>query len=215
MVPRQATSLKSAICANPALCERLLSLFGLILTRLRHHLGTQKVTQLAELKMHVRDEDQREQKKQRLMRHFGKVVAASGEPAESPLPPSAAPGATGNIDATFGADAAGELGMDSDGAETAQSERGTNSIQKIASTLSAMVDEDEDEAPVDCPSSLSITLAELFDPSLAYWEAETKKSYVRGIDEELEVYDLLELDAAGEEDLDALNEAFDADTLLG
>ncbi|OAX42879.1 hypothetical protein K503DRAFT_823873 [Rhizopogon vinicolor AM-OR11-026] len=45
-----------SICANFASCERLFSLFGLILTKLRSRLALEKMLDLAELRLHLRDE---------------------------------------------------------------------------------------------------------------------------------------------------------------
>jgi len=44
-----------SICANSA-CERLFSLFGLILSKLRSRLALEKMLDLAELRLHLRDE---------------------------------------------------------------------------------------------------------------------------------------------------------------
>ena len=51
-----------SVCANSASCERLFSVFGNILTKLRNRLGTKKLSQLAEIKMHLRDEHLRDGK---------------------------------------------------------------------------------------------------------------------------------------------------------
>ncbi|OAX33372.1 hypothetical protein K503DRAFT_775672, partial [Rhizopogon vinicolor AM-OR11-026] len=45
-----------SICANSASCERLFSLFGLILSKLRSHLALQKMLNLTELRLHLWDE---------------------------------------------------------------------------------------------------------------------------------------------------------------
>jgi hypothetical protein len=45
-----------SVSANSASCERLFSVFGNILTKLRNRLGLQNMNMLAELKMHIRDE---------------------------------------------------------------------------------------------------------------------------------------------------------------
>lgn len=45
-----------SICANSASCERLFSLFRLILTKLRSRLALEKMLDLAELRLHLRDE---------------------------------------------------------------------------------------------------------------------------------------------------------------
>ncbi|KAF8147856.1 ribonuclease H-like domain-containing protein, partial [Crassisporium funariophilum] len=55
-----------SICPNSASCERLFSTFGLILTKLRTRLGKKRVVDLAECKMHVRDEHMRNNTQQHL-----------------------------------------------------------------------------------------------------------------------------------------------------
>ena len=45
-----------SICANSASCECLFSMFGIILTQLRSRLHAEALTNLAELRMHLRDE---------------------------------------------------------------------------------------------------------------------------------------------------------------
>ncbi|OAX37783.1 hypothetical protein K503DRAFT_771158 [Rhizopogon vinicolor AM-OR11-026] len=45
-----------SICANSTSCERLFGLFGLILSRLRSRLALKKMLDLAELRLHLRDE---------------------------------------------------------------------------------------------------------------------------------------------------------------
>ena len=49
-----------SICANSASCKRLFSMFGLILTRLRSPLRTKAMADLAELRLHLRDEHLRQ-----------------------------------------------------------------------------------------------------------------------------------------------------------
>lgn len=76
-----------AICANSASVERLFSLFGNILTKLRSRLGTEAMVQLAELKLHIRDEYiKNTQAKQRLKRH---IAGAPRSTASESAPPAA------------------------------------------------------------------------------------------------------------------------------
>ena len=64
-----------SICANSASCERLFSIFGNTLTKLRNRLGTTTLTNLAELKMLIRDDHLNAgNAKDRLKRKFGKTV---------------------------------------------------------------------------------------------------------------------------------------------
>jgi hypothetical protein len=61
-----------SICPNSASCERLFSVFGNTLTKLRNRLENTTLTSLAELKMHIRDEHVRDaDTKKRMKRFFG------------------------------------------------------------------------------------------------------------------------------------------------
>jgi hypothetical protein len=60
------------ISANSASCERLFSIFGSTMTKLRNRLSDNMLKSLAELKMLIRDEHRKsELTKSRLQRHFG------------------------------------------------------------------------------------------------------------------------------------------------
>ncbi|KAH8981982.1 hypothetical protein EDB92DRAFT_1952750 [Lactarius akahatsu] len=73
-----------SICPNSASCERLFSMFGNTLTKLRNHLGIQMLTSLAELKMHIQDEHLRNKDtKEHMKCFFGK----SSAPSETTTPP--------------------------------------------------------------------------------------------------------------------------------
>ncbi|KAJ7145949.1 hypothetical protein C8R44DRAFT_600958, partial [Mycena epipterygia] len=58
------------ITENSASCERLFSQFGLILTKLRNRMAPGTLTDLAEYKMHIRDEHLRRDGSSRLRRRF-------------------------------------------------------------------------------------------------------------------------------------------------
>jgi hypothetical protein len=84
---------------------------------------------------------------------------------------------------------------------------------EIADHLCAMADaDDDDEVELDgeavgFPSELSVPLAELFDFENNYWvEIQERVGYM-GLDEEMELYQLLDLDANGEmEDGEGMDE---------
>lgn len=87
-----------SICANSATCERLFSVFGTTLTKLRNRMGTSTLTSLAELKMHVRSEHQQKSTKTRLkhlFNHRSKSSLPHGTTSVSqPQPPDLDPGPT-------------------------------------------------------------------------------------------------------------------------
>lgn len=81
--------------ANSASCERLFSVFGNTLTKLRNKLGDKVLVDLTEVKMHVRDEHISSAKaKQRLKRRFQPPGAP---PVPAPQTPDLGPG-TGTVE---------------------------------------------------------------------------------------------------------------------
>jgi hypothetical protein len=60
-----------SISASSASCKQLFSLFGSTLTKLRNRLGTETLTALSELKMHIRDEHLHNKSGVQLKRQFG------------------------------------------------------------------------------------------------------------------------------------------------
>lgn len=70
-----------SVSANSASCERLFSIFGNILTKLRNRLGKGTLTELAELKMRVRDEEMESGGKDRLKRRFEARAKGKGKEA--------------------------------------------------------------------------------------------------------------------------------------
>jgi hypothetical protein len=60
-----------SISAISASCERLFSVFGNILTKLRTEVSTENLTNLSEVKLHVRNEYPRPDKKKRIKRQLG------------------------------------------------------------------------------------------------------------------------------------------------
>ncbi|KZT20928.1 hypothetical protein NEOLEDRAFT_1158419 [Neolentinus lepideus HHB14362 ss-1] len=165
-----------SICANSASCECLFSTF--------------------ELKMHLRDEHiQNDAVSQCLKRHFG-GPRPSQEAATTDQAPSVPPNTPGVVPA-----AAEQSSGLSGAASDPELEHGeANTLANISTTLSQMVEEDEDQDDVSTPSQISQSLRELFDFSVQYWvDAHTLKPR-RTLDDELELYQLLDMDADGEVD---------------
>jgi hypothetical protein len=78
-----------SICANSASCERLFSVFGNTLTKLRNRMSSKTLTDLAELKLLIRDEHRAAGKtKDQIKRKFGDVTPdAESAPIPSQPPP--------------------------------------------------------------------------------------------------------------------------------
>ncbi|KAF8488358.1 hypothetical protein F5888DRAFT_1623130, partial [Russula emetica] len=160
------------ICANSASVERLFSLFGQILTKLRSRLRNEAMVMLAELKLHIRDEyKQNDLAKARLKRHIagsgpdsatlqaGDALASSAGPAES-------------------------------------------SLDNIVQSLLNLINAENDKESRPSPTASRIKLAELFDFTVGYWSKTAKSTGSRGLQDELEFYELLDMDTSGELDTD-------------
>ncbi|KJA22371.1 hypothetical protein HYPSUDRAFT_1084456, partial [Hypholoma sublateritium FD-334 SS-4] len=83
-----------SVSANSASCERLFSVFGTILTKLRNRTGNTTLTNLSEIKMHIRDEHNAKGGKSRLKRQFQAQAPSAADPN---LPPAGS--ATSRVDA--------------------------------------------------------------------------------------------------------------------
>jgi hypothetical protein len=189
-----------AICANSASVERLFSLFGHILTKLRSRLRTEAMVQLAELKLHIRDEyTKNTHAKQRLKRHIAGAPRSTAVHSTASASPAAP---TPTLPLSHSTQTAGE-GEREDSASSA-GPVAEGSLQAIADRLISMANEDCDENGEDepFPSTLSFTLADLFDFSDNYWVKSSEATGNRGLQDELDLYELVDLDASGELDTD-------------
>ena len=185
-----------AICANSASVERLFSLFGHILTKLRSRLRTEAMVQLAELKLHIRDEYAKNTPaKQRLKQHIAGAPCSTAANATASAPPAATtstiplPHSTQTVDEDEHEDAASSAGP------------AEGSLQAIADKLISLANGEDDEHE-SLPSTLSFTLADLFDFSVDYWVKASEATGNRGLQDELDLYELMDLDASGELDTD-------------
>jgi hypothetical protein len=191
-----------SICANSASCERLFSMFGLILTRLRSRLRTKALSDLAELRLHLRDEHLRlGSVKTRLQRntttHVGAVTLEC---------PSNAP----ELSTTAQPVNSHQSEPESDATEPPDS----SSLTAIAGVFMQQVDDDEDledEAHSSHNGSIRVTIAQVFDFSNVYWTTYLKSFAFRSLNDELELYELIESSGAGDElegpEMDEMGEA--------
>ena len=198
-----------SICANSASCERLFSVFGATLTKARNRLATATLTALGELKMRVRDEHLRRGTKERLKRRFA-------APAPAPAPADdvhAGPSVThpAIVDDVFDP-------MPDTMSVIRAADPSPNEFRTIAERHARAVQEDDHDCePVrqsaipGCP----IKLTDLFDFTRTHWTTLFEKGALRNFDEELELYELLDLDAEDEDDIDVRVDGFTEDLLLG
>jgi hypothetical protein len=232
-----------SISANSASCERLFSVFGNILTKLRNRLGIDNMVMLAELKMHIRDEHAHKQTKKRLKRVF--QVRTDAERAAAALAvPSVSTGTTNNAPSQPPINAAlprqptnsetmadspeeSETSDDDDRDEImpqaggspgqhASRSRSTNSFRSMMERQTQLVDDDETDCAPVRPSTIGLTpIVSLFDFSRSHWVEMYSKSSIRSFDEELQLYEMLDLDADGEEDVDVNVDDDTGDILMG
>jgi hypothetical protein len=68
----------------------------------------------------------------------------------------------------------------------------------IAQELIEAVENDDDEAPAPSPNVLSIPIRDLFNFTQPYWVEAYDKMAMQGLQDELQLYELLDLDADGD-----------------
>jgi hypothetical protein len=172
--------------------------FGTILTKLRTRLGNKALVTIAELKLYLREEHLRAHAvKKRLKRSFGTAfgdesvdrsvpLATPAHAAEASLPQSASENSEGTAPYT------------------------EPSIRGIVTALVEAVELDDTPPPAPAARATSIPIKNLFDFTQPYWVEAYEKLGMRGLQEELELCELLDLDAEGDtvedEADDALNE---------
>lgn len=198
-----------SISANSASCERLFSIFGNTLTKLRNRLGTNTLTNLAELKMFLRDQHLQRDTKKRLKNIFqGRLEDCNHMPSSQP------PDNEGNANPSPStATQADDLPdpndepMDADPeSRIARRQRlAGRSFRSIVNTHSRLTSEDEtDQQPVTVPLTIKnrIPIQRLFDFTQSHWVEKYARHPLRSFDEELALYELLDLDGQGEADAD-------------
>ena len=181
-------------------------MFGNTLTKRRARLGMQTMTDQAELRLFLRDEHlKQEAEKKRMKRHttsHGPTPAAS---QTLPAPPSTAETETVDDDTEDG------------NAESTRQSTATRLRTIFTSMTSASKEmEAEDVHPAACPpAATKVPLSELFDFSNAYWKKADSRISKRSIDDELELYQMLDLDAEGDiDDFDAADNLSHPDMIL-
>jgi hypothetical protein len=175
-----------SICANSASCERLFSIFGNTLTKLRNRLGTTTLTHLAELKMLIRDQHvQSGSVPTRLKRKFG-ALSEQLSPSPQPDLPTTAETETTDVET--------EPSQDLDEIdETDETIDANDEFTSLAAQMEQMVDDDED--PSDTPPStttITVTIKELFNMGSRDWVMTSQQGARRSIAEEMELYELMD-----------------------
>ncbi|KAJ3767016.1 ribonuclease H-like domain-containing protein, partial [Lentinula raphanica] len=201
------------ISANSASCERLFSVFGNTLTKLRNRLGVQTLTDLTELKMHIRDEHQRKAESKHLKRRFAVRGQKTRDEIQNTLQQS--PHVLSNVDA-----------LNSNGMFNSlySSEPRTTSFRSMMERNIAAVTDNEDDVASTGSGSVPLLLGtvhtlqsqggipiqKLFNFSNQRWINLHLNRTKANLTEELALYELLEAENDGDSngliDLDETNE---------
>ncbi|PPQ82992.1 hypothetical protein CVT25_005295 [Psilocybe cyanescens] len=189
-----------SVSANSASCERLFSLFGQIVTKLRNRTGNSVLLDLSEVKMHVRDDHIAAGSKTRLKRHFsagGTVQNSTSAPAAS------AP--VENIINDILRSSGDHSSSSATNAAISRSEAVDHEFSDIISEHTRLLDEDnQDNDPVVPPSAAWTPrkISEIFDFNNAAWCNRFSHFASLSFEDELALYELVDLDAAGDDDPD-------------
>ena len=196
-------------------------MFGTILTRLRTRLGNNALLNLAELKLYLREEHlQAKTVKTRLKRSFSAALGEDSVAASELSSPIIISSPSTDIviddDVTDAKPApVPEVSIVQDtsipcGDAIADSARQLGMRSVVQELIEAVEIEDDEPLPELSSEALSICIKDLFDFTELYWVEAYDKLAMRGLQDELELYELLDLDAEGDtienEADDALNE---------
>jgi hypothetical protein len=176
------------------------------------------MTAISELKMHIRDENLRNQTKTQLKHEFATrthpTMAADASATTSSLPLASNPSQPQPPTTSSDNARACNSGIDSGSFD----EQPTNDFQAIVDHHAQLVDEDDhDNDPTTTPTTLQhpIKIVDLFDFTRSHWVKMYSKTPQRSSEEELELYELLDLDGEGGEDANIDVDDSTADVLLG
>jgi hypothetical protein len=204
-----------SVSANSASCERLFSVFGATLTKLRNRLGVSVLTELTELKMHIRDGHLRDQTaRSRLKRSFKPPTGPADTQADANILVDTPSVATRN-----------HVPSSSDPGQEAAPQTPVANVSEfralVQQEVEAVAIDDLDNDPLFTVPSFTtrafplIPLSTLFDFSNRTWSDILSRHAEHNFDEELALYELLDLDAAGEDDIDVELDETTTQTLIG
>lgn len=147
------------------------------------------------MKIHVRDEYMKPTPKGNLKRYFG--------PPAPPIVPTNPIGAAGlqSVPGPTFTTAPSDSDPQQSSSSTPSGNRNNSFTELVNQHIQSVEEDNEDNEPDHISATLTLMpLSKLFDINSAHW-AKLYQSHVRySYDEELALYELLELDADGEED---------------
>ena len=193
-----------SIVANSATCERLFSVFGMTLTKLRNRLGTSTLSSLAELKMHIRGEHQENSTTKTRMKNMFDHRSKTHPHSTPQQPPQADPNPAQAEPDTNDSDV--EMSSTSDSASASTSDP---SLRHLIPT------EATDSEPRNLETGSSVSLQDLFNFDECSWTNIYGEYAKRHLADELEVCELLNKDAATENSLEVDVDEMTGDILMG
>ncbi|KAI5998190.1 hypothetical protein EDD15DRAFT_2162292, partial [Pisolithus albus] len=202
-----------AICANSVSCERLFSMFGLTLTRLRSRLRSEAMTSLAELRLHLRDEHARSGQAKHRLKLCATTYSTGPKPGLQSADSTTSQAATSStsLDPQLQPSPSSPQANTDNVANSEYDDTGPTADHTVAehdmtiTEITSCLITSANDAGSDEESTLpfeKLKLSELFEFSNPHWMAITKTVAMRGLQEELELYELVELDAEGVPDDD-------------
>jgi hypothetical protein len=211
-----------SICPNSASCKRLFSAFSNILTKVQNHMGKDTLQMLTKVKMHVHDEHLTHIKmKTRLKHHFGTVDLSFNQPQVGPFPPSLSSSTQPSnvmeasqippVSSTPGFPGTAlnpDISNDTTESNTKDTPTDNQSAQFLSTIIDQFIQQGELDGMEEFPPIIKmdqlmtyppISLDELFDFSWDYWVRYHQRAGHHSLNEELEVYNLLDADLPSEE----------------
>ena len=214
-----------SITANSASCERLFSKYGVILSKCQSRLLKDHMMQRAQLKAHIHDEHLRDDSMHKhAKQHFSSIK--DRQKADAKTATAANPSLNSMESSSQGDHAEGSTSSDdSTSLPNIFTSTSSESPDLQGSTFSSFVnqqwelvtEDDTDSEPLfdgTLPSHRPaaqttrlplLKLTELFDFNNTHWAAAVRRAQEDSFEKELEFYELLDLDAEGEDDLDVDN----------
>jgi len=150
--------------------------------------------------MHIRDEHLRKKNKSFLrQRAFG--VNAESASNQVPSRPISTPPST--MDVVMAGPLDDQLPAGSVAVETDSRSRSTQSITHLTSQLIAALKLDEDiDLPASHTNTMSCCIGDIFNFESTHWIMSHRLSAVGSLEDEMELYNLLNLDTSGDLDVD-------------
>lgn len=212
-----------SVTANSASCERLFSEYGVILSKRQSRLLKDHMMQRAQLKAQIRDEHLRDDSmRKRAKQHFSSIK--DRQKADPQIATAANPSLSNTELSSYHVEGSTSSENRSTSSPniftsiTSESPESSTAFSSFVNQQQELVAEDDTDSeplfngtlPSHRPAAQTtrlplLKLTELFDLDNPHWAAAVRSTQEDSFDKELEFYELLDLDAEGEDDLDVDN----------